>query len=167
MKYVVPFVVIVVLLAVFYARVPDRSIPSYIDHELIEANYGQEMDAALATLETDTADEMLAERKRLSEQFEKDPLIVSVWLEDGRDKTSNHNIFRRHLDNVSRRTCSSYKRKYVEDGLMRCTLWQHWFGGTETLKYRRYAWTKEGYRLEVSFDYERFLQQFPAPRDTG
>ena len=75
-RFGVPVAVIVLLLIFFYSRIPDRSIPGYVDHQLIEANYGREMDAALATLENSNLDEVrqndnvllicLAKTRRLS-----------------------------------------------------------------------------------------------------
>ena len=165
-RIVLPLGIIAALLTLYYDRIPNWKIPAHIDRALVESAYGAQMDALFTTLELEAIEDVLEERQRLRDLFEKDEVFLGVYFSDQRLEShpDKRSVFHRKIDSSSWGCSSTGDGKYRNEGLIRCIRRVGPFRDKEILKYQRtFSNGEETPNLNVIFDYDVFLKNHPAP----
>ncbi len=164
-RIALPAAVIVGLLTLYYDRLPNK-MPTHVDLNLVEKNYGMQLDAVAATLEMTALDEIIAARSRLSDVFAEDPEVMMVSVGDHRlGAESSNTIFSREARLPSSMSCTGSGRPEAR-GLMRCTYGGDPFlyGGIRTLQYRRnFAVNETDHTISIDFYYKPFMARHRRP----
>ncbi|MCC5887090.1 MAG: hypothetical protein JJT88_11715 [Gammaproteobacteria bacterium] len=153
-----------VLLGFYYARLPDRDIPEYVDWALIESEFGEVMDSLTGTREIESLEAAEHERDRLRAVIEADPIFWSIQFPDERfDRGTRGNFFQRQ----ARSSGSCTGQPGDHHGLMRCTREVEGSRNRQTLRFVRRPLHEDSLRsvFEIEFDFEVFLDRYPGHVD--
>lgn len=143
----------------------ERTLPDHVDAGLIESEYGHYLDAAARTLDMEDLSAVEAERLRLREFFEVDPVLIGVSMYDKRlpsDGRRYADIYAKPLD-AKGFSCTSKPTPFGNNRLVfRCTRGRG-MHGLETIKYRRRFQRGDSWHsVEIEFEQDAFLARHPA-----
>ena len=153
-----PTLVIAICASAYKIAIPERGIPSNLNHDSLENLYGSHFDETIQTLQL-TEEHLDDEVSRLNEVFSKHPEILSVSLEEPntRGTVFGSTFYYAKDTNPPGSSCSrTGPIPENQRNLIRCTLDYGMLDKIDTLRYiRNFEYEDELLELEVQFDFEK------------
>jgi len=180
--FTVPVLVILLMVATFRFFLPGNDIPEHLNHETVEAIYGQSLDEVVALLDMDDSEVRESAVTRLKGLFDSDSGVLRVHLQVNTSAVPDSNpvyddVF--FYQEPGFKSSSGFSRANVTDAqrYLRRLSWSYrqsslffrqcatkWFsfvrgcGRRDVLEYsRRFTHQQETLSVQITFDYESML----------
>ena len=166
---IAPTVVLAICVTSYLVVIPERNMPSYLNHDVIEEQYGVYLNNVIELLRSEEK-HRTRETDRLRAVFAAKSEIFSVSLEEPDTKGTVYGKTFHYIRDKSPPSSACSRSGPIPEGqknLMRCTLDYGTFSKVEVLRYtREFQFKDENLLLLVQFEYEKLIDLLESQDET-